>query len=124
MPFLTDEKKQELTAMADMDDGEEMRRASTRIPVWQWYEGSRAKAYSVACCASTSYKTVEGFDMDWDNAQRIHDGLRDSDPMHASPFEHVAKADRYMVDEWGSQQEHGNYTGFRQYRRMLPGGIV
>lgn len=85
---------------------------------------------STARCASTSYKTVEGFDMTLDNASRIHDGLCKSRPMHASPMEHVAQADEFIhgaegpygewrVDHWPNRNQHGNFIGFRQYRKML-----
>lgn len=77
---------------------------------------------SVARCASTSYKTVDGFDMTMERAVALHDKLVGSDPLHASPCEHVAKADD--LDAWFSwmhREEHGNFVGFRQYRKMLPG---
>ena len=78
---------------------------------------------STACCASTSYKTVEGFDMTMENAIRIHDKLVGSRPIHASPAEHVAQADDWSGNErwpnWHAAEEHGNFVGFRQYRRQL-----
>lgn len=82
---------------------------------------------SVACCASTSYKTVDGFDMTMEKAIELHDKLVGSTPLHASPAEHVAQADE-LVDigetgphlVWENPKEHGNFVGFRQYRKMLP----
>jgi hypothetical protein len=89
---------------------------------------------SVACCASTSYKTVDGFDMTMERAIALHDRLVGSTPLHASPCEHVAQADRYMlggssayqpkVSGWDHAGEHGNFTGFRQYRKMLKNEVV
>lgn len=117
---------------------------------------------SVACCASTSYKTVEGFDMTLERAVALHDKLVASTPLHASPCEHVAQADHYLGpvayetinvpvpyiagnhnngystketrrvkrpgeprpdwdSEWLNPEEHGNFTGFRQYRKQLQG---
>jgi len=90
---------------------------------------------SVSCCASTSYKTVDGFDMTMEKAIEIHDKLVGSTPIHASPAEHVAQADERTFevyrdtkgfritapDVWGHLEQHGNFTGFRQYRKMLPG---
>lgn len=78
-------------------------------------------AHSVACCASTSYKTVEGFDMTPETAARLHDQFVNSRPQHASPLEHVAKADGNVMDNdhWQFPQHHGNFKGFRQYRLML-----
>jgi thymidylate synthase ThyX len=80
---------------------------------------------SVARCASTSYRTVDGFDMTLERAIELHDKLLNSNPMHASPFEHQVQADEVLGDEgWGCYvhpEQHGNFTGFRQYRKMLPG---
>lgn len=94
-------------------------------------------AVSVARNASTSYKTVDGFDMTFDRAIALHDKLVGSRPMHASPAEHVAQADDCHLDErpfpgaieddtwgyvhWDHPEQHGNFVGFRQYRKMLPG---
>lgn len=85
---------------------------------------------SVARCASTSYKTVDGFDMTLERAIALHDKLVSSTPLHASPAEHVAQADEWLRDRhhngfhdvggWDNSQEHGNFVGFRQYRKMLP----
>lgn len=80
---------------------------------------------SVACCASTSYKTVDGFDMTLEKAIEIHDKLVGSAPLHASPAEHVAQADQWKeawddYGPWAYPHQHGNFTGFRQYRKMLP----
>jgi hypothetical protein len=82
---------------------------------------------SVACCASTSYKTVDGFDMTLEKAIELHDKLVGSAPLHASPAEHVAQADEWEVYAdltgkvgWQNDIQHGNFEGFRQYRKMLP----
>ncbi|MEQ1950898.1 hypothetical protein [Mesorhizobium sp. CN2-181] len=86
---------------------------------------------SVACCASTSYKTVDGFDMTIGKAIELHDKLVGSAPLHASPAEHVAQADkiisvpsraplRSMEQVWSHPEQHGNFVGFRQYRKQLP----
>lgn len=90
----------------------------------------RAIKTSVACCASTSYKTVDGFDMTPERAIELHDGFVNSRPLHASPFEHVAQADEFA--EWDNGRQwaweypnlHGNFTGFKQYRKMLPNECV
>lgn len=75
---------------------------------------------SVACCASTSYKTVDGFEMTLEKAIELHDKLVGATPLHASPAEHVALADEEYSD-WCFPEQHGNFQGFRQYRKMLPG---
>lgn len=80
---------------------------------------------SVARCASTSYKTVDGFDMTLDKAVALHDRLVGSTPIHASPAEHVAQADEFSHHSsegfvgWAHSHQHGNFVGFRQYRHML-----
>lgn len=83
---------------------------------------------SVARCASTSYKTTDGFDMTFDRATAIYDKLH-SKPFHASPFEHVAQADyrnpgntsgiHTWQPYWKNKSEHGNFVGFRQLRRQI-----
>jgi hypothetical protein len=80
-----------------------------------------AIAHSVACAASTSYKTVEGFDMSPEAAKRLHDQFVNSRPQHASPLEHVARVDGNVMDNdhWQFPRDHGNFVGFRQYRRMI-----
>lgn len=76
---------------------------------------------STACCASTSYKTVEGFEMTIEKATELHDKLVGAVPLHASPAEHVAQADWFSSNRWHTSNLHGNFTGFNQYRKMLPG---
>lgn len=93
---------------------------------------SNALKLSVARCASTSYKTVEGFDMTLDRAVALHDRLVGGDPLHASPTEHQAKVDHFhreIVDhgpkfEMRANNPHlsGNLApGWIQYRKTLPG---
>lgn len=79
---------------------------------------------SVARCASTSYKTVDGFDMTLERAIALHDRLLASKPIHASPAEHVAQADRVTLPfkEWEHPEQHRNFVGFRQYRAMVEEG--
>lgn len=90
----------------------------------------KAIKLSVARCASTSYKTVEGFDMSLDRAIELHDKLISSTPIHASPLEHQCYADtlipgkigpygEYRVAHWKQPYLHGNFNGFCQYRRII-----
>jgi hypothetical protein len=81
---------------------------------------------SVARCASTSYKTVDGFDMTLERAIDLHDKLLAATPLHASPAEHQAQADELVTDsrgdmqpEWEHPEQWGNFKHFRQYRKML-----
>jgi hypothetical protein len=97
--------------------------------VTPWGGAQPAIKLSVARCASTSYKTVDGFDMTLERAVELHDKLVGSEPLHASPCEHVAQADDWTYEpglphksgHWGHRKQHGNFKGFRQYRKMLPG---
>lgn len=74
--------------------------------------------HSVACCASTSYKTVEGFDMTPEKASRICLKLL-SKPLHASPLEHIARADELHNGGYLHPTSHRNFRGFEQFRALL-----
>ena len=81
---------------------------------------------SVARCASTSYKTVDGFAMTMDRAIDLHDKLVASVPMHASPCEHQCKPDflwafTHRNPRWQHAELQGNLTGWVQYRKTLAG---
>lgn len=80
---------------------------------------ANALALSVARCASTSYKTVDGFDMTLERALDLCDKLTKSRPMHASPFEHQCFADDLPDYGWRMPSLHGNFVGFCQYRKTL-----
>lgn len=76
-------------------------------------EQKRLIKISVGRCARVSYLTHDGRR---DHAEDIalHDRLVGASPLHASPAEHVAMA----LDK---PERHGNFTGWLQYRKMLPG---
>lgn len=74
---------------------------------------------STARCASTSYKTVDGFDMTPERAGELYDKLVTADLLHASPMEHVCQADEWMT-QWVNKKKHGNLNGFIQLRKTLP----
>ncbi|MCW5720745.1 MAG: FAD-dependent thymidylate synthase [Devosia sp.] len=78
----------------------------------------RAKKLSVARCASTSYRTTDGFGMTLERAVSIFEKLS-STPLHASPFEHIAVADGFDRGRWSAPAEHRNFVGFRQYRASV-----
>lgn len=94
---------------------------------------------SVARCASTSYKTVDGKDMTIDRALGLFKRLLGGDIIHASPAEHQLKPDRKIlvdkrphgskkkyvtVEEWEHPELHGNTTGFIQFRKTLPNEFI
>jgi hypothetical protein len=66
---------------------------------------------SVARCARVSYLTHDG-KRDPERDVQLHDQLLQS--RHLSPFEHVAQALDWPV-------RHGNFTGFKQARKDIPG---
>ena len=84
---------------------------------------------SVARCASTSYNTVEGFEMTPARAFALHDRLLSSKPPHASPLEHQASADGFGINVfkledgagWANPHLHGNFVGWCQYRKQIQG---
>lgn len=65
---------------------------------------------SASCCAQVSYRLL---DDSLDKAQMIFDKLINSEPMHASPFEHQAKASPM------ASLHPSNLKGFIQYRKLL-----
>lgn len=98
------------------------------ISVWgqshrSWLN-SLAIKLSVARCARVSYLTHDGKTPDVDADLRLYDRLISSVPMHASPAEHQATPDHQWfnseLEGWVHQHEHGNFRGWRQYRKMLP----
>jgi hypothetical protein len=103
----------------DMIEGKLLFRSSDAL------ESENAIRLSTARCASTSYKTVEGFDMTLERATELHDKLVSSTPIHASPAEHVAQADSSWEGnggtKWENYKQHRNFVGWRQYRAMLLG---
>ena len=66
---------------------------------------------STGRCARTSYLTQEGT-RDFAEDIKLHDRLRYHKPLHASPFEHVCRAE-------GNNVRYGKYTGWKAYRHML-----
>lgn len=86
-----------------------------------------AKRVSVARCARVSYESFEtGRRSTVEEDLVLHDRLRASG--HWSPFEHQATPDvrkdvpgtKYWM-EWENWFQHGNFVGWRQYRKMIPG---
>lgn len=89
-----------------------------------------ATKLSVARCASVSYKTVDGLDMTPDRALSLYDRLLKAQPLHASPAEHQATPDMKSrsattgVEKWMKPHRQGNFVGFIQYRKTLPGECI
>jgi hypothetical protein len=79
------------------------------------YPSDILRAISAARCASVSYKTVDGKPMTVDKALAIYDKLAGSDPIHASPFEHIARP----APEGGKGCR--NFDRWHQWRADLDG---
>lgn len=80
---------------------------------------------SIARSAHTSYQTVDGKEMTYDLAINLADRLLSSKPLHASPTEHQAKADRHWMTAinhgWEGDGLEGNFNpGWVQFRKTLP----
>lgn len=86
--------------------------------------------FSAARSAHLSYNDLEtGQRMVYDRAQRIVKTLRDSRPLHPSPFEHQATPDTWVKREgvmgfWANPYLHGNLPGWCQQRKMIEGEAV
>jgi len=104
----------------DEDKGEAKRRANNQDGYW-----SALRKVSVARCARVSYKTHDGQRPDYDKDIALYDQLVGAVPLHASPAEHQAKPDGYMIKfcandgRWFHPELHGNFVGWCQFRKKL-----
>jgi Thymidylate synthase complementing protein len=86
----------------------------------------------VARCARVSYLTHEGKPPNVEEDLKLYDRLVVSAPLHASPAEHQATPDEISGPighsigfvRWKHPHQHGNFVGWRQYRKMLPNESV
>lgn len=87
------------------------------------------KKISVARCARLTIKPFDG-DGSIEKELARYDLLMTSRPVHASPAEHIATPDVYYQPtleskgRWQNQHEHGNFTGWRQFRKQIPHNTV
>lgn len=82
---------------------------------------------SVARCARVSYLTHEQKVPEFQKDLELYERLVGSEPLHASPAEHQATPDTRLLSVapyWTHWREHGNFRGWRQYRKMLKGEFV
>lgn len=92
------------------------------------------KRISVARSAHLSYESFEnpGTRMSIEKCFELHDRFVNSRPIHASPMEHQAAPDRWLVRDasiqdhvvgsdgfWEHPKLHGNIPGWIQYRKTL-----
>jgi len=84
---------------------------------------SYAQRVSVSRCARVSYESFEtGKRSTIDEDLALYERLSKSG--HWSPFEHQATPDWFCGDDrpqWSNPHQHGNFTGWKQFRKMLPG---
>lgn len=85
---------------------------------------------SVARCARVSYLNHDGTEPNIVADLKLYDLLVGSTPLHASPAEHQATPDiaHDMIglpagkpSQWAQAHLHGNFRGWVQYRKTLPG---
>lgn len=81
---------------------------------------------STARCARVSYKPFDAAKVDPKKDVELAEKLIVADPLHASPAEHQATPDELIFSECipiigEHQHEWGNFFGWRQHRKMLPG---
>lgn len=91
-----------------------------------------ALAISSSCCAQVSYRKL---DDTLEKAQMVYKRLVDSEPVHASPFEHQATPmECYKIDpiHWPKGVTHldkdmmfwsGNFIGWIQHRQLIPNNV-
>ena len=84
---------------------------------------SRLIQLSVARCARVSYLTQEGKKPTIGEDLKLYNRLVGQIPLHASPAEHAATPDHPTVykGEWMKPHLHGNYNGWIQHRKTIPG---
>lgn len=107
-------------------------------------ELGNAKAISASCCAQVSYRKL---DDSLEKALNVYKRLVESEPVHASPFEHQATPMnfRYGADLWKAAKEQGvdeplfeegtthmdyvgnfwsgNFCGWIQHRQLIPNNV-
>lgn len=84
---------------------------------------------SAARCARVSYLNHEGKVPEYHEDNTLFLRLMGSQPFHATPTEHQATPDEYreqfyngyITKKWTFPEQHGNFYGWRQYRKMIHG---
>lgn len=97
-----------------------------------------ALAISSSCCAQVSYRKL---DDTLEKAQMVYKRLVDSEPVHASPFEHqgspMVNPDTTSIEPWQGLLQHkgvthldksgnywsGNFIGWIQHRQLIPNNV-
>ena len=109
---------------------------------WKKFPGSNLNMYgesledalaiSSSCCAQVSYRKL---DDTLEKAQMVYKRLVESEPVHASPFEHQATPipnpvswDKMWIDGVTHVDRHGvywsgNFSGWIQHRQLIPNNV-
>jgi hypothetical protein len=109
-----------LPYVSSEDRGEAKRRSNDEDTYWKLL-----RKVSVGRCARVSYNNHDGSKADFEKDVRLHDQLVVAQPIHASPAEHQATPDRYMIKfcandgRWFYPQLHGNLQGWIQNRKLI-----
>lgn len=84
-------------------------------------EIEKAIKCSVARCARVSYLTHEGKPTNIENDLLLYERLINAIPPHMSPAEHQATPDKFLYDVvmWNQPTLHGNFIGWKQYRKVI-----
>lgn len=83
------------------------------------------KKISAARCARVSYNNHAGKTPTFEQDMKLFDYLVAEAPVHASPTEHQATPDKkWSRNRWGKPELHGNFRGWIQHRKMLPGEAI
>ncbi len=118
LPYVTDKDREDVKLFGES---------------WTWNgtvldQMETLRRISAARCARVSYKLHDGSKTDFGKDLELFERLLVSQPLHASPAEHQATPDRWLGDRhaaaWVHPEEHGNFRGWRQFRKMLPNEFV
>ena len=83
------------------------------------------KKISAARCARVSYNNHDGRRSTLGEDEKLFEYLVADAPVHASPTEHQATPDkRWSRNRWAKPELHGNFRGWIQFRKTLPGEAV
>jgi thymidylate synthase ThyX len=117
LPYITEADREE--AARRMDDFED-----------DALEDQLLRRISAARCARVSYNKHDGTSPSIEDDLALFERLAGGQPIHASPMEHQAMPDMMTNDGvmrravWAAPDLHGNFTGWCQFRRMIPGNTV
>ena len=92
-----------------------------------------ALAISASCCAQVSYRLL---DDSIEKARKVYQRLVESEPVHASPFEHQVtpmkeplQSDKYLWEDGMTHADKdgnmwsGNLMGWIQHRQLIPNNV-